>query len=570
MSDERGRQAAASSELAAPKDPFTRQGLVQESLSFWQRLAQCSPYIAEFCGCLMQALAWNCTELGKATTNGEAWKPLVCGLTLMVSTYSFATVSGSHLNPAVSIAVGLSNHGDWTKIAKYMVCQLFGSLSGVALSCLTYRQTAATAIGPRKDFEAGQCFLVEFFYTGMLCLVFLHVTLSRHNNPVKGGNQFFALAIGFVMAAGCWAGEDISGAIFNPAVSIGVGLQNFKSGVGYGFEYTGAQVLASFFASVLYRVMRPEEDAASYDLFVDHWSDMSKKKAITTASLFAEGVGSWFTVFTFGMTTLSKTYSMERPFAAGAALMSMHYALSDVSGGYFNPAVTLSVLLNGRNMISIKQALAYITVQIVFGSAAAFVYTAIYPTSFGAISVEALHKYGASRISGVEAVYSFVICYVALSTITVVGIESKVEANYYSGLAYGLASAAGGFAMLHLANSLANPALTLGVALAHTTDGGTFYNSLWASAVQFVGAVLASCVFRVTHASDYRRRHEDERRRGESASLVVEKAAGGLAREGPAARGAARGAPEPSRGAARGAVEALRGAEAGVGGAPRR
>lgn len=521
--------------------------MVEAAPGFWQYLAQFSPYFAEFIGCLMQALAWNCTELGKKSwkemiekegygvdvkSGIDGWKPLVCGLTLVVSTYSFGVVSGAHLNPAVSIAVGLSNYGQWRKLMRYMLCQLLGSASGVVLSCLIYQTTSATAIGPRGDFKWGHCVVVEFFYTGMLCFVFLHVTLSRHNNPVKSGNQFFAMAVGCVMAAASWAGEDISGAIYNPAVSLAVDFQNLKNG-GYGFTYTFAQILGCFFAAVLYRVVRPSEEE-SYSAYLDYWSDSEKNKQISTAKLFAEGLGSFFLVFTFGMTTLSKTYVSERPIAAGFALMSMHYALADVSGGFFNPAVTLSVMLNGRNIISIKQGGAYMVVQVIFGTMAAFIYTAIHaPKSFPAIPMKEVDKFNAYRIGAVEGIFSFVICYAALSNITVVGIKSKLEVNYYSGLAYGFASAAGGFAILKIANSLANPALTLGVALAHTIQGGTFYNSLWASFVQFAGAVIASSVFRITHAIDFRRRKERMGclARNEAAPLV-DKAAFGFASEG--------------------------------------
>lgn len=492
----------------------------EDELTSGQQIAIHAPLVAEFVGCMVQALAWNCAELGKGSSKVGEWKPLVVGLMLMVSTYSFAAVSGAHLNPAVSITVGLSNMGDWNRLAKYILCQILGCATGVLLSCMTYQKTAVEAIGPRNGFSSGSAFISEFLYTAMVCLVYLNVMLSRGNNSVKAGNQFYGLAIGFAVAAGCWAVEDISGAIFNPAMAIAIDIQNVKKGVGYGLEYSFAQVLGAFFAATVYRIMRPNEAVADHEEYLA--SQQSKHDGIAYPKLVAEGSGTFLVVFTFGMTTLSKTYHNERPFAAAASLAAMHYSVSDLSGGHFNPAVTLSVMLNGRGKCSVKQGIAYIASQIVCAAIAAFLYTAMrYPHNFPAIPAEASREYGVWQMSSVDMIFAFVVCYAAVATITVKGIRANLEHNYYSGLAYGFSSAAGGFALLKLLNSLANPAMTLGLALAfYISEGKGNPEALPVALSQFVGAVLASALFRFTHAAHYRRRKEGRNEEGEDAPLV--------------------------------------------------
>jgi len=343
-------------------------------------------------------------------------------------------------------------------------------------------------------------------YTGMIVLVYLNVTLSRSNNSVKAGNQFYGLAIGFAMAAGCWAAEEVSGAIMNPALALAIDFQNISDGVGSGFFYIMAQVAGACVAALAYRVMRPTEGAD-----VDHElvssSQVSKYEGLTMPKLVAEGVGTSLIVFTFGMSTLSTKYHDARPFAAAATLLSLHYALADVSGGHFNPAVTLSVMLSGRGNCGIKQGMAYIALQTVSAALSAGIFTAInYPHTFPAIPDTSIEKYGYHAVIAVDAVYTFVVCYVALATITVSpAIRTPVKRNYYDGLAYGLSSAAGGFGMLNLLNSLANPALTLGEALSYAIAGeGKFWGGLFISMSQLAGAVVASCLFRFTHASYYR------------------------------------------------------------------
>jgi len=280
--------------------------------------------------------------------------------------------------------------------------------------------------------------------------------------------------------------------------------------------------MGAFLAAVAYRVMRPSEEVANHDDWLQ--SHVDKSEGVTGAKLAAEGAGTWLVVFTFGMTTLSKTYKTERPFSAAAVLMAMHYSLADVSGGHFNPAVTLSVMLNGRRKCSLKQGLAFIATQIFCAAIAAFVYTAIRsPSTFPAVPVESIEKYGRLQMVVVDAIFAFFVCYVALATITVVGVKANLKRNYYDGLAFGLASAAGGFALIRLQNSLANPALTLGLALSNVAAGGqTSINGISTAIFQFGGAVLASAAFRFTHASDFRRNLMPEAPKllGEGSSLM--------------------------------------------------
>lgn len=509
-----------------PGVKFQQCSVKEDTLTWRQRLAQYSPFIAEFMGCMFQALAWNCTELGKESQKEGEWKPLVLGLTLMISTYSFAVVSGAHLNPAVSLAVGLSNMGDWFKLFKYIFMQILGSAAGVTLSCLTYRSVVPTAVGPRKGYQIHHAFLVEFFCTAYLCTVYLNVMLSRSNNSIKAGNQFYGLAIGFALAAGVWSAEDISGAIFNPAVSLSVDFQSLTNGAGTAFLYMMAQFLGSFLAATTFRFMRPYEGVDDHDEWV---RSQPKEQELSVQKLAAEGAGSFLVVYIFGMTTLSKLYNSERPFAAAATLTSMHYAVSDVSGGHFNPAVTLSVMFCGRGKCSIHQGVAYMVMHVFSGALAAFLYTAIrFPDSFPAIPKTTLDKYGYLSVSLVDATFAMVICYVFLATSTVKGIKGNVPTNYFSGLTYGLSSATGGFALLKVLNSLANPAMTLGVVLAFVAAGGKTTGE-WVSIAgfQFLGSVGASIAFRITHYGEYRRLEQY----GEDSPLVDkmgEKTAGGI------------------------------------------
>merc|ERR1711865_1309131 len=66
--------------------------------------------------------------------------------------------------------------------------------------------------------------LVEFLYTFMLCFTVLNVAVA---NDTKG-NNFYGVAIGFVVIAGGYGGGYVSGGAFNPAVTLGCNFMGFN------------------------------------------------------------------------------------------------------------------------------------------------------------------------------------------------------------------------------------------------------------------------------------------------------------------------------------------------------
>ncbi|MBA3763176.1 MAG: aquaporin, partial [Chthoniobacterales bacterium] len=61
-----------------------------------------------------------------------------------------------------------------------------------------------------------------------------------------------------------------------------------------------------------------------------------------------EFLGTFFLVLTIGCTGIGASSGVIAPLAIGAALMVMIYAGGHISGGHYNPAVTLAVWIRGR------------------------------------------------------------------------------------------------------------------------------------------------------------------------------------------------------------------------------
>src|SRR6478609_3568416 len=90
---------------------------------------------------------------------------------------------------------------------------------------------------------------------------------------------------------------------------------------------------------------------------------------LATRKLVVEFIGTFFLVFTVGASV--RTGTSLAPLAIGAALMVMVYAGGHISGGHYNPAVTIAALVRGR--ISGGDAIGYWAAQLVAGWVAAYV-----------------------------------------------------------------------------------------------------------------------------------------------------------------------------------------------------
>jgi aquaporin Z len=79
---------------------------------------------------------------------------------------------------------------------------------------------------------------------------------------------------------------------------------------------------------------------------------------MNTKALIVEFIGTFFLVLVIGLTVVSPGAGDMAPLAIGATLMVMVYAGGHLSGGHYNPAVTLGVRIFG--MCDTKDAAMYV------------------------------------------------------------------------------------------------------------------------------------------------------------------------------------------------------------------
>jgi aquaporin Z len=208
----------------------------------------------------------------------------------------------------------------------------------------------------------------------------------------------------------------------------------------------------------------------------------------TTRKLVVEFIGTFFLVLTVGASVRSGT--VLAPLAIGAALMVMVYAGGHISGGHYNPAVTVAALVRGR--IGAGEAVGYWIAQLVAGVVAALVVRG----TVSASHAQPLAPHGHAMTSALilEMLFTFALAYVVLNVAT----SRDHPDNSFYGLAIGFTVAAGAVAVGGISGGAFNPAVVLG--------GGVMGLFAWSTLLylvpQMIAGIAAGLVFRAVNADD--------------------------------------------------------------------
>jgi aquaporin Z len=130
------------------------------------------------------------------------------------------TVSGAHLNPAVSVAFALRGDFPWKRVPAYIVAQLIGAiLATFLLWALLGKQASAGLTLPGSGVSTTTAMLWELVLTtGLVSVILGTASGAQQIGPLA------AIGVGsYIALAGLW-GSPVSGASMNPARSLGPAL----------------------------------------------------------------------------------------------------------------------------------------------------------------------------------------------------------------------------------------------------------------------------------------------------------------------------------------------------------
>jgi MIP family channel proteins len=204
----------------------------------------------------------------------------------------------------------------------------------------------------------------------------------------------------------------------------------------------------------------------------------------------AEFVGTFALIFFGAGSALQGADLVGQALANGLAIGLMVTAVGHISGGHFNPAVTLSMLVTGR--ISPAEALRYWVSQLAGGVAAALVLLAIFPSAVTDainLGVPAVGGHGFSTGNALvaEIVGTFFLVFVIYG----VAVDKRGAFSILAGLPIGLTISIGVLAVGAVSGAAFNPARWFGPALV----SGTFDNFwIWILGPA-IGATLAGLAY---------------------------------------------------------------------------
>ena len=219
---------------------------------------------------------------------------------------------------------------------------------------------------------------------------------------------------------------------------------------------------------------------------------------------FAEFFGTFWLVFGgCGSAVLAAAYpELGIGFAGvslafGLTVLTMAYAVGHISGGHFNPAVSIGLLVGGR--FSAKELIPYIVAQVIGGIAAGAV---LYLIATGKVGFDATasgfasNGFGENSPNGYSLTAALVIEIVltAFFLIIIMGATDERAPKGFAPIAIGLALTLIHLISIPVTNTSVNPARSTGVAL---FQGTWAIDQLWLFWVApIIGAAIGALIYK--------------------------------------------------------------------------
>lgn len=214
--------------------------------------------VAEFIGTAVlvlfacgTAVVTECTALSVNTA--YLLTALAFGLVIVAMAYSIGSVSGCHINPAVSLAMLVSGRMKPGEFFAYIVAQCTGAIAGAAvLGALCGWDCGFGANGLYRD-NALASLVVEAILTFVFVLVILCVTAKKENGNVAG------LVIGLTLTLVHIFGIHFTGTSVNPARSLGTAIFAGGEALKNVWVFIVGPAVGGFLAAMCYTMIKSEE-----------------------------------------------------------------------------------------------------------------------------------------------------------------------------------------------------------------------------------------------------------------------------------------------------------------------
>jgi len=215
-------------------------------------------YVAEFIGTAVLVFmgCGSAVFLGAATSGGHLAVAFAFGLSIVAMAYVIGSVSGCHINPAVSLAVFLDKRMNGKDFVGYIVSQCAGALCGAVLLMIISGIASVDMTGNLGSNLAagaggyGGAFFIEVVLTFIFVLTILGVTADASKGSVAG------IVIGLTLVFVHIVGIPLTGTSVNPARSLGPALLAGGAALSDLWVFILAPLVGSMLAALVYRVLK--------------------------------------------------------------------------------------------------------------------------------------------------------------------------------------------------------------------------------------------------------------------------------------------------------------------------
>lgn len=185
---------------------------------------------------------------------------LAFGLVLTACCYTIGKVSGSHVNPAVSIAMLIDGRMDVIECVEYIIAQVLGAIGGAGVLSLvldSQKNLGANAFDSASALGSAivtptVALVIEAILTFVFVLVVLSVTAKdEHNNA--------GIIVGLTLALVHILGTPFTGTSVNPARSIGPALLQSGNAINYLWVFIIGPMVGGILAALFYKFVIKEE-----------------------------------------------------------------------------------------------------------------------------------------------------------------------------------------------------------------------------------------------------------------------------------------------------------------------
>ncbi len=184
---------------------------------------------------------------------------LAFGLALVMLAYAFGDVSGTHVNPAVSLGMLAAGRMSIKEFCAYVIAQFAGGIAGGALLLAFFgKETGLGSNGYAENSALNsslwQALLIECILTFAFVLLILFVTDKAERSSVAG------LVIGLTLAVIHILGLPFTGTSVNPARSFGPALFAGGSFLSQVWVFILAPLAGGALAAVAYRLLKAKKE----------------------------------------------------------------------------------------------------------------------------------------------------------------------------------------------------------------------------------------------------------------------------------------------------------------------